>query len=88
MLGKSLDQKSRAGAVTGEKYRKGGLSGDNRARAAGAAGGKILGAGMGGFLMLFCDPRRQGDVARSLPELRRMQFGFEPEGSRIVYAGR
>ena len=57
----------------------------DRARAAGAAGGKILGAGMGGFLMLFCDPNRQDDIERALPRLRRMRFGFEPEGSRIVY---
>jgi D-glycero-alpha-D-manno-heptose-7-phosphate kinase len=58
-----------------------------RARAAGAAGGKILGAGQGGFLMLFCDPRKQDAVHRALPELRRMHFGFEPEGSKIIYGG-
>ncbi len=58
-----------------------------RARAAGASGGKILGAGMGGFLMLFCDPRQQGAVHCALGDLRRMQFGFEPEGSKIIYVG-
>ena len=57
------------------------------ARAAGASGGKVLGAGMGGFLMLFCDPRKQDAVHRALAELRRMQFGFEPEGSKIIYVG-
>ena len=58
-----------------------------RARAAGASGGKILGAGMGGFLMLFCEPRHQEGVERALPGLRRMQFGYEPAGSRIIYGG-
>jgi len=58
-----------------------------RARAAGASGGKILGAGMGGFLMLFCDPRKQEAVQRALPGLRQMRFGFEPEGSKIIYVG-
>jgi D-glycero-alpha-D-manno-heptose-7-phosphate kinase len=58
-----------------------------RARGAGATGGKVLGAGMGGFLMLFCDPRKQTAVQDSLPELRRVQFGFEPEGSKIIYVG-
>jgi D-glycero-alpha-D-manno-heptose-7-phosphate kinase len=59
----------------------------DRARAAGASGGKILGAGMGGFLMLFCDPQKQAAVQARLPELRRVQFGFEPEGSKIIYVG-
>lgn len=58
-----------------------------RARRAGAAGGKVLGAGMGGFLMLYCDPRKQENVRQSLPELRNMNFAFEPEGSKIIYVG-
>jgi D-glycero-alpha-D-manno-heptose-7-phosphate kinase len=58
-----------------------------RARSAGASGGKILGAGMGGFLMIFCDPRNQSDVRDALSELRQVEFGFEPEGSKIIYVG-
>jgi D-glycero-alpha-D-manno-heptose-7-phosphate kinase len=58
-----------------------------RARAAGALGGKVLGAGMGGFLLLFCEPPRQPAVRESLRELREIQFGLEPEGSKIIYVG-
>jgi D-glycero-alpha-D-manno-heptose-7-phosphate kinase len=56
-----------------------------RARASGAIGGKVLGAGGGGFLLLFANPDRQPEIARSLPELRRMAFRFEPHGSKIIY---
>jgi D-glycero-alpha-D-manno-heptose-7-phosphate kinase len=59
----------------------------SRAKAAGATGGKVLGAGMGGFLMLFCHPSRHDEVRDALRDLRPMQFCFEPEGSKIVYYG-
>jgi len=59
----------------------------DRARAAGALGGKVLGAGMGGFLLLFCEPTRQQAVRECLRELREVHFGFEPEGSKIIYVG-
>lgn len=58
-----------------------------RAQDAGACGGKVLGAGMGGFLMLFCHPSRQEEVREALKDLRPMQFCFEPEGSKIIYYG-
>lgn len=56
------------------------------ARTHGARGGKIAGAGGGGFLMLFCDPDRQDDVTRALEEqgLRRMEFHFENSGARVL----
>jgi D-glycero-alpha-D-manno-heptose-7-phosphate kinase len=59
----------------------------DRARRAGAAGGKLLGAGMGGFLMLFCEPDRQNAVRDELKAIREVHFGLEPEGSRIIYVG-
>ncbi len=56
-----------------------------RARKAGAVGGKLLGAGAGGFL-LFVAPRERHDaIAGALSELRRMEFRFEPQGSRIIF---
>ncbi len=58
-----------------------------RARSAGALGGKVLGAGMGGFLLLVCDQGQQAAVRESLRELREVPFGFEPEGSKIIYVG-
>jgi D-glycero-alpha-D-manno-heptose-7-phosphate kinase len=59
----------------------------DRARAAGAAGGKLLGAGMGGFLMLFCEPSRQDAVREALHGVREVHFGLDLQGSRIVYVG-
>jgi D-glycero-alpha-D-manno-heptose-7-phosphate kinase len=58
-----------------------------KARKAGALGGKILGAGMSGFLLLFCEPRNQSSVRDSLRELREISFGYEAEGSKIIYVG-
>jgi D-glycero-alpha-D-manno-heptose-7-phosphate kinase len=55
------------------------------ARRHGAVGGKILGAGGGGFLLLYAEPRRHWDIVAALPELRRVPFGFEPQGSKIIY---
>ena len=59
----------------------------NRAREAGAVGGKILGAGGGGFLFLLCEPERQAAVMAELKELRRVSFKMDPFGSRIVFVG-
>jgi D-glycero-alpha-D-manno-heptose-7-phosphate kinase len=55
------------------------------ARAAGATGGKILGAGAGGFLLLYAPRERHEAVRQALGELRAIPFRFEPSGSRIVY---
>lgn len=55
------------------------------ARRHGAIGGKILGAGGGGFLLLYAPPERHDEIVHSLPELRRTPFRFEPEGSRLIY---
>ena len=55
------------------------------ARKAGAIGGKLLGAGTGGFLMFYAPPERHEAIARALGKLRRMNFAFEPSGSRIIF---
>ena len=55
------------------------------ARSCGATGGKILGAGAGGFLMVFAPPERHDGIAAALPGLRRIQMKFEPLGSRIIF---
>lgn len=57
----------------------------DRARRAGALGGKLLGAGSGGFLMFYTPPERQEVVAQALSDLRPIKFGFEPEGSKIIF---
>lgn len=56
----------------------------NRAIDAGATGGKLLGAGGGGFLLFAVHPPRQDDVARAL-DLRRVPFRIEFEGSKVIY---
>jgi D-glycero-alpha-D-manno-heptose-7-phosphate kinase len=56
-----------------------------RARGAGAIGGKVLGAGGGGFLLLFARPRDHAAILEHLPQLRAVPFRFEPYGSRIIY---
>ncbi len=55
------------------------------ARAHGALGGKVLGAGGGGFLLLYAPPERHADITAALPELRPVPFRFEPQGSKLIY---
>jgi D-glycero-alpha-D-manno-heptose-7-phosphate kinase len=54
---------------------------------AGALGGKLLGAGNGGFLLFFCEPHRQARLREELQELEEAPFRFAAEGSKIVYVG-
>lgn len=56
------------------------------ARTHGARGGKIAGAGGGGFLMIFCTPDKQDAVTRAMEDhgLKRMQFHFETGGARVL----
>jgi len=58
-----------------------------KALRSGALGGKILGAGGGGFLLLYCLRERQDKLRRSLRGLRELDFDFEPQGSKIIYVG-
>ena len=51
----------------------------------GALGGKLLGAGGGGFLLLFVPPDRQAEVKRRLDTLIHVPFRFEHTGSQIVF---
>ncbi len=55
------------------------------ARNAGAVGGKILGAGGGGFLMLYVEQEDQARVRAALSDLKESPFRFEPQGSKIIY---
>jgi D-glycero-alpha-D-manno-heptose-7-phosphate kinase len=54
------------------------------ARNAGAIGGKLLGAGAGGFLMFAAPPEKHAAIERAL-KLRRMDFCFESQGSKIIF---
>lgn len=55
-----------------------------RALEAGAIGGKILGAGGGGFLLLFAKPEKHERIRSQLQNLVHVPFGFEDSGSRVV----
>lgn len=58
-----------------------------KARQAGALGGKLLGAGGGGFMLLFVSPENQLKVRKALKGLLEVPFNFEKEGSQIIYYG-
>ena len=58
-----------------------------RALSAGAWGGKILGAGGGGFLMVLCPPDKQAKVKAELSELRHIPVELESFGSKIIFVG-
>ena len=54
-------------------------------RKAGAIGGKILGAGSGGFLLFYAPRERHPAIIQSLPELRHIPFKFESNGSSVIF---
>ena len=56
-----------------------------QARAAGAWGGKLAGAGGGGFLILVVPKEKQDNVRNALKPLKEVNFKFEKEGSTIIY---
>lgn len=58
----------------------------DRGRKAGAWGGKLLGAGGGGFLMFMCPADKRSNLIDSLPELRQFDMKFESKGSHIIFA--
>jgi len=55
------------------------------AREAGAIGGKITGAGGGGFMLLFVPPERQRAVREKLHSLLHVPFMFDGAGSRVIF---
>jgi D-glycero-alpha-D-manno-heptose-7-phosphate kinase len=51
----------------------------------GAYGGKLCGAGAGGFLLLCVPPERKEAVRQGLSTLKEMPIGYEPQGSRMLF---
>ena len=51
----------------------------------GALGGKILGAGGGGFLLLYVPLNKKNKVRKALSSYKEVNFKIDDEGSRIVY---
>jgi D-glycero-alpha-D-manno-heptose-7-phosphate kinase len=56
------------------------------AREAGALGGKITGAGGGGFLLLYCEPQFQPPVREAMrqQDIQEMTFGFDMQGAQAI----
>lgn len=57
------------------------------ARKAGAMGGKISGAGGGGFMLLYCPAEKQDAVREALGAYREMPFNIGQHGSRVIFNG-
>jgi D-glycero-alpha-D-manno-heptose-7-phosphate kinase len=57
----------------------------DRAMKAGALGGKILGAGSGGFILFFIQPERRHLIVDELNDLLHVPFRFENGGSQVIY---
>lgn len=55
------------------------------ARSAGALGGKLLGAGGGGFLLCFAPPERHAKIKKQLSKLIHVPFKFEFSGSQVIF---
>ncbi len=55
------------------------------ARRAGATGGKIAGAGGGGFLLLYCPPGHQEHLRRELHMLQELPFNLGQDGSKVIF---
>ncbi|HEV2165921.1 MAG TPA: GHMP kinase [Thermoplasmata archaeon] len=60
----------------------------DRAKAAGAWGGKVTGAGGGGFFLVVHPPSRSAQIESALSPMHRLAIRVTPEGSRILFVGR
>jgi len=52
---------------------------------AGAVGGKLLGAGGGGFLLFYVEPNKQNSVKQAMRSLLQVPFKFENKGSEVIF---
>ena len=52
---------------------------------AGALGGKLLGAGGGGFLLFYCEKEKQQALMKAMEKLMIVPFKFENEGAQVLY---
>ena len=56
-----------------------------KAKEAGAIGGKLMGAGGGGFIMFFVEPEKQLQVREALKDLLYVPFEFEDHGTQVIH---
>ncbi len=85
-FGRMLDLTWKLKRQTGSKISTGSIDAlYDKAMDAGALGGKLLGAGGGGFLVFYVQPDKQEDVKEAMSELMRVPFEFENGGTRVIY---
>jgi D-glycero-alpha-D-manno-heptose-7-phosphate kinase len=58
------------------------------ALSAGASGGKICGAGGGGFLLLYCDPAHHKALRKAMAAYHELPTALDPDGSKIIFQQR
>lgn len=85
-FGRLLDRSWRIKRSMGSKVSNDGIDGwYERALTAGALGGKLLGAGGGGFLLLYTPEDARASVAAAMADLLHIPFHFEEGGTRVVH---
>lgn len=85
-FGKLLDTSWKLKRGTGSKVSNGSIDElYDSAIKAGALGGKLLGAGGGGFLLFYCEKEKQPSLVAALEKLMIVPFNFENEGTQVLY---
>lgn len=85
-FGRLLDETWKLKRCTGSSVTTSGIDTlYEKGMAAGALGGKLLGAGGGGFMVFYVEPEKQTAVAKAMEGLMHIPFTFEEEGTRILY---
>lgn len=85
-FGKLLDKTWKLKRGTGSKISNGSIDElYDIAIKAGALGGKLLGAGGGGFLLFYCEQEKQEYLIKALDKLMIVPFNFENDGAQVLY---
>lgn len=85
-FGKLLDETWKLKRGTGSKVSNGSIDElYSFAIKAGALGGKLLGAGGGGFLLFYCEKEKQEALKKAMEQLMIVPFNFENEGAQVIY---
>lgn len=85
-FGRLLDETWRLKRQTGSKISTGSIDElYEKAVNAGALGGKLLGAGGGGFLLFYVQPEKRNAVLQAMHNLLHVPFEFENSGTRVIY---